>query len=439
MPHALVVVGLNHRTAPVAVRERLAFTVPELAAALTRLAQVSGVQECAIVSTCNRVEVVVTCPPEGMLASAIAEFLAAERDVPRAEFESHLYELEGRNAVRHLFRVASSLDSMVIGEPQILGQMKEYYAEASATGTSGAVLHRAFHRAFAVAKRVRTETGVASKAVSVASVAVDLTQTIFETLQDKTAMLIGAGTMSELLARHLRSQGIAGIVVVNRTFDHAVELAREFGGVPVPFERMTDYLKTVDVIIGSSASTDYVVTQAAVQEILRARRQRPMFFIDLAVPRNFDPSINDVDNAYLYDIDDLARLTAANTDERGREGVLAEAIVEEEVEGFWRWLTSLEAVPTIVAIREKVEAIRQAELEKALHSLRDQAPRHRALLDAMTSSIVNKILHAPFSILRRDGSGEGGGTLVASARQLFDVEPPVETSTSCERDGEEDR
>jgi glutamyl-tRNA reductase len=423
--HDVLIVGLNHRTAPVGVRERLAFSLADVRAALPRLVAVAGVREAAIVSTCNRVEVVVGVTSEpGDVGAAVAEFLACERGVARHEFEPHLYILRGRLAVRHLFRVASSLDSMVVGEPQILGQMKEHYAEAAAAGTSGPVLHRAFHRSFAVAKRVRTETGIASKGVSVASVAADLTRTIFETLHDKSAMLIGAGKMSELVARHLRGLGIAGIVVANRTFDRAVEMARAFEGVPVPFERMIDYLKTVDVVIGSAGTTDYLVTPALVHDLLRLRKQQPMFFIDMAVPRNFDPAINDIDNAYLYDIDDLARTTADNVGEREREGARAEGIIEAEVESYWRWFTSLEVVPTIVAIREKVEAIRQAELEKALVSLKDQAPRHRALLDAMTSSIVNKILHAPLTSLRRDGTAEGHVDLVARARQLFAIDAP---------------
>jgi len=444
VPHALVIVGLNHRVAPVAVREQLAFTAAELPGVLARLVELPGVQEGAIVSTCNRVEVVLTTEFDGDPTGEVADFLAGERGMARAAFEPHLYVRANRDAVRHLFRVAASLDSMVVGEPQILGQMKDHYAHAAAAGTSGIVLHKAFHRSFAVAKRVRTETGVAEKSVSVASVAVELTRTIFETLEDKTAMLIGAGKMSELVARHLRAQGIAGIVVANRTFDHAVELAREFGGVPVPFERMSDYLGTADVIIGSAATADYVVTQALVQDLLKARRQRPMFFVDLAVPRNFDPAINDLDNVYLYDIDDLAQTTADNTNERERERVRAEAIVEGEIDGFWRWLTSLEAVPTIVAIREKVEGIRRGELDKALASLKDQAPRHRALLDALTSSIVNKILHAPLSLLRRDGVAEGQRGLVASARQLFDVDPSEEAvppgvpDADSRRDGEEE-
>jgi len=419
----LIVVGVNHRTAPVAVRERLGFALDELRPALSRLTAVDGVHEAAIVSTCNRVEVIASvddaAPERGM---AIGDFLAAERNVAPAELAPHLFVHDGRDALRHLFRVASSLDSMVVGEPQILGQVKEAYDEASEAATAGAVLHRIFHRAFAVAKRVRSETGVAGKAVSVASVAVELARTIFESFADKTAMLIGAGDMSELAARRLRAQGISGIIVTTRTFEHAVELARDFGGMPVPFDRLVEYLRLADVVIGSASVTDYVVTPPLVQEVLRARRQRPMFFIDVGVPRNFDPAINALANVYLYDIDDLGAALAGNVDEREREAVRAEAIVEEEVERTWRWFGSLEVVPTIVAIREKVEAIRQYELEKALLSLKDQAPRHRALLDALTSSIVNKILHAPFSSLKSPDAETRD--LLASARRLFDIEPP---------------
>jgi glutamyl-tRNA reductase len=249
-------------------------------------------------------------------------------------------------------------------------------------------------------------------------------------------MLIGAGKMSELVARHLRTHGIAEIIITTRTFDHAVTLAREFHGIPVPFERMGEYLKLADVVIGSAGAADYLIHPAAVHDVLKARKQRPMFFVDTAVPRNFDPAINAIDNVYLYDIDDLSRTIAANVGEREREALRAEAIVEEEVETFWRWFTSLDVVPTIVAIREKVEAIRQAELDKALASLQDQAPRHRALLDALTSSIVNKILHAPLSSLKRQAA-DGPEDLVASARRLFDVSlPPPSDAPAQVRAGE---
>jgi len=420
----LLIVGLNHRTAPVGLRERLAFAADDLTGALGRLQAVPGVAESAIVSTCNRVEVVAcTVDAEPEVASELERYLGRERALGPESFQAHLYVHRGRDAVRHLFRVAASLDSMVVGEPQILGQMKEQYAQAAAAGSSGAVLHKAFHRAFAVAKRVRTETGIAGKAVSVASVAADLTRTIFATLEDKTVMLIGAGKMSELVARHLKTRGVGSIMVATRTFDHAVELAREFSGLPVPFERLGEYLKLADIVVGSAAAADYLIGPGVVQEVLRARKQKPMFLIDMAVPRNFDPAINALDNVYLYDMDDLGQTSAANAGEREREAIRAEAIVAGEVDVFWRWLEGLEVVPTIVALREKIEAIRHAELEKALASLQDQAPRHRALLDALTSSIVNKILHAPLSSLKRDGHAD----LVASVRRLFGLEPPDPT------------
>ena len=434
MVRDLLIVGLNHRTTPVALRERLAFPEAALPAALGHLKAVPGVHEAAILSTCNRVEIV-ACIAGGPVevGGGIEAFLARERDVERSAFAEHLYLHQGRDAVRHLFRVAASLDSMVIGEPQILGQMKEHYAEAASAGTSGSVLHKAFHRAFAVAKRVRTETGIASKAVSVASVAADLTRTIFETLEDKTVMLVGAGKMSQLVARHLKARGTGDILVTTRTFDHAVELAREFDGTPIPFERLAESLKLADIVIGSAGAADYLIGPSVVQEVLRARKQRPMFFVDMAVPRNFDPAINELDNVYVYDMDDLARTRANNTGEREREAVRAEAIIESEVERFWRWLGGLEVVPTIVALRDKIEAIRQSELEKALATLQDQAPRYRALLDALTSSIVNKILHAPLASLKRDGAADEPD-LAASVRRLFDLEPRVPAGS---RDPEE--
>jgi glutamyl-tRNA reductase len=418
----LCIVGVNHRTAPVALRERLAFTEAGLAEALRELKQAQGIDEAAIVSTCNRVEIVAAATaPSAAVVGVIEAFLARTRELDRGAFSAHLYAHHGRDAIRHLFRVAASLDSMVVGEPQILGQMKEQYVAAASAGTSGPVLHKAFHRAFTVAKRVRTETGIASKSVSVASVAADLTRTIFETLDDKTVMLIGAGKMSQLVARHLKARGSGDIMVATRTFDHAVELAREFGGLPIPFERLGEYLKHADIVIGSAGAADHLVGPPLVQEVLRTRKQRPMFFIDLAVPRNFDPAINDLDNVYVYDMDDLARTSADNTDEREREALRAEAIVEREADRFVQWLGGLDVVPTIVALREKIEGIRQAELEKALTSLQDLAPRHRALLDALTSSIVNKILHAPLASLKRESAADDPD-LAASVRRLFDLE-----------------
>jgi glutamyl-tRNA reductase len=289
-------------------------------------------------------------------------------------------------------------------------------------GTTGTVLHRWFHKAFSVAKRVRSETGIAGRAVSVSSAAVELAATIFDHLEGKTAMLIGAGKMGELAARHLLGNGVGSLIVTNRTFERAVELAREFHATPVPFEQFGKYLPMADIVIGSTAATAYVLTETLVHDALRERKGRPMFCIDLSVPRNFDPRINTLDNVYVYDIDDLAKVTEDNLGERAREAEKAEHIVTEEVESFWRWLGHLEVVPTIVALRDKIESIRLAELQKTLNALKDLSPREREALDAMTTAIVNKILHAPISRLKqRDARVEA--FYIEAARRLFGLDP----------------
>jgi glutamyl-tRNA reductase len=423
MEREVLIVGVNHRKAPVEVRERLSFADGALEQAGRELVTLRPVDEGVIVSTCNRVEVVAATMEGDEAVEALTNFLAAGERIAREQLMDHLSVYRGREAVRHLFRVAASLDSMVVGEPQILGQLKDCYGHAASAGSAGTVLHRCFHKSFSVAKRVRTETGVASKAVSVSSAAVELASRIFDTLEDKTALLLGAGTMSELAARHLLAHGVSNLIVANRTFDRAVELAREFRGTPVPFEDFPRYVQMADVVIGSTAADGYVLTPAGVHEILRARSYRPMFLIDLSVPRNFDPAINDIDNVYLYDIDDLGGVAEVNRDERSREAEKAEAIVEAEVDAFWKWLASLDAVPTIVALREKMEAIRRGEIDKTLAALRDLSPRDREALEAMTAAIVNKILHAPITHLKQH-QREHEAFYVAAARQLFDIEEP---------------
>ena len=423
MEREVLIVGVNHRKAPVEIRERLSFTDAALEQAGRELVTLHAVDEGVIVSTCNRVEVIAVTMAGDEAVDVLTNFLAAGERIAREQLAEHLSVYRGREAVRHLFRVAASLDSMVVGEPQILGQLKDCYGHAASVGSAGTVLHRCFHKSFSVAKRIRTETGVASKAVSVSSAAVELASRIFDTFEDKTALLLGAGTMSELAARHLLAHGVSNLIIANRTFERAVELAREFQGTPVPFEEFPRYLQMADVVIGSTAADGYILTPARLREALRARSYRPMFLIDMSVPRNFDPAINDVDNVYLYDIDDLGGVAQVNREERSREAEKAEAIIEAEVEGFWKWLTSLEAVPTIVALREKMDAIRKGELEKTLATLRDLSPRDREILEAMTAAIVNKILHAPITHLKQH-QREREAFYVAAARQLFDIEEP---------------
>jgi len=289
-------------------------------------------------------------------------------------------------------------------------------------GSARTILHRCFHKSFNVAKRVRSETGIASKAVSVSSAAVELTGKIFDHLDDKTAMLIGAGNMGELAAHHLVARGIQRILVTNRTHDRAVELAREFRGTAVPFDELEDHLPGADIVIGSTAAEEHILTPSMVRAVLQQRKYRSMFLVDMSVPRNFDPAINDIENVYLYDVDDLSAVAEINRDERGREATKAEAIVDEEVDSFCRWMAGLDAVPTIVALRDKAEAIRQAEIAKTLSAgLRGLGESERAAVDAMTTAIVNKLLHAPITQLKQQGQREAV-YFVAALRQLFEID-----------------
>ncbi len=404
----IVIVGLGHQDTTVDIREQLAFAGNgALEAGLRRFATLPGVEEAAIVSTCNRVEIVVCSGEPERAGDSIEGALAEHRGVARQTFAPHLYRLRGREAVRHLFRVASSLDSMIVGEPQILGQLKDSYAASAAAGASGTVLHRCFHSAFAVAKRVRRETAIARKAVSIASAAVELGRSIFDTLDGRSAMVIGAGEMSTLTARHLLANGVRSLLVTNRTFERAVELARECGGTPVPFDQFSRYLHLADLVVGGAGDGDgsHLLTHAMVQQALRSRKQAPMFLIDLAVPRSFAPEINGLDNVYLYDVDDLHQVADTNREERGREAEKAERIVVQAVDRFWRWLEELDVVPVIVALRQKIEAIRTRELARAGATLGSLSSEQRQAVDYLTGAIVNKILHEPVTRLRRRTAG----------------------------------
>ncbi len=431
MERGIVLVGLNHRTAPVEVRERVAFANGHLEPSLRRLMAVEGVDEGAILSTCNRVEVVACGNDPAAVGAVLPGFLAREHDVPEPALAAHLYTHAGREAVRHLFRVAASLDSMVVGEPQILGQMKEQYAAASAAGASGQILHRCFHRSFSVAKRVRRETGIAERAVSIGSAAVELARGIFDRLGDKSALLLGAGTMGEVTARQLLAQGVGSVMVANRTFDRAIDVARTLGGMPVPWERLGRYLPFADLVIAAASGEEFLLRRDAVGDAMRERRHRPMFLIDLAVPRALDPSVNQLDDVYLYDIDDLEHVVAENRGARAREAAKAETIVDAEVEAFWRWFTSLDVIPTIVALRERLETIRQREVERSLAALGPLDARQREVIERVTQAIVNKLLHAPLAMLHRHRADPAAAFYVDAARKLFrlgtgsraDVEP----------------
>jgi len=427
MEREIVALGVNHRRAPVEVRERVALADDSMEDALRQLVLMPRIEESAIISTCNRVEVLATSTDVDGAIEDLVDFLASNERITRDELTAHLSVFRGREAVRHVFRLASSLDSMVVGEPQILGQLKDSYTNAVMAGSASTILHRCFHKSFNVAKRIRSETGIASKAVSVSSAAVELTGKIFDHLQDKTAMLIGAGEMGELAARHLLARGIHRLIVVNRTHERALELAADLRGLAVPFQELQEHLPDADVVIGATAADEYILTPAMVHSALQRRKYRSMFLVDMSVPRNFDPAINEIENVYLYDVDDLSAVAEINRDERTREAGKAEAIVDEEVDSFCRWMAGLDAVPTIVALRNKAEAIRQAELTKTLSSsLRHLGASEKEALDAMTNAIVNKLLHAPVTQLKQQGRREAI-YFIAALRQLFEIEESDES------------
>ena len=417
----IVVLGLNHKTAPVEIREKLSFSAAEVEEALPRLKSLPEVREAMFLSTCNRVEVYFTCADVERAAADLKAFLAACHEIPLELFNRCLYVHNSHEAVRHVFRVASSLDSMVLGEPQILGQIKGAYRTALKHKASGVVLNRLLHKAFSVAKRVRTETGVASSAVSISYAAVELSKKIFETLSGKVAMLVGAGEMAELAAQHLLSNGVERIVVANRTFERGLALAEQFGGEAIRFEELYEQLANVDIVISSTGAPHLVITADNVRAVMRRRRQRPIFFIDIAVPRDIDPAINEIGNAYVYDIDDLQNVIEANLSGRKREAMLAERIVDEEAAKFKEWLRVLEVAPTITSLHEKAELIRHQELKKTLSRLPGLPQEHAAAIDVLTHSIVHKLLHDPIICLKC--LGEEREVVLDAARRLFNLDP----------------
>ena len=408
MIRSFVVSGLNHVTAPVDVRERLALPEEQVREILTDLSGRGVFGEVMIVSTCNRVEVYGVAEAPGEARQVAFDRLGAHRGLLLRDLEPLLYTKTEGEAVRHVFRVAASLDSMMVGEPQILGQVKEAFALAQSAGTVGPLLHGLMAQAFGVAKKVRTETEVGRHAVSVSFAAVELARKIFGGLLGKAVLLVGAGEMAELAAKHLVEQGVLPVYVANRTLERGQELARLLGGTAVPYDELHTVMASVDIVIASTAAPEPIIRAADVQLVLHARRARPLFFIDIAVPRNVEPAVNDLDNAFCYDVDDLRSVVNSNLRERQREAQRAEALVTREVERFAARLKELEVAPTIASLRDKLEAIRRAEVDKALARLGGADEETRRVMEALSQSIVNKILHAPMVKLR-DSSRTGHG------------------------------
>src|SRR5713101_4104312 len=420
---SIVLVGVNHKSTTLAVRELLALSDDACASGLRSLVDGEIVREGLIVSTCNRVEVL-TETAKGQLnetTERIIEFLTRANELPRTQFETQLYQHTDDQAVRHLFRVASSLDSMVVGEPQVLGQVRKAYSIALEAGTTGRILNRLVHHAFRVAKRVRTETGIGANAVSISYMAVELGKKIFDSFAGQTALLIGAGEMAELAARHLVNAGVSRVLLANRSEEPARALARELGGTPVDFARLAEYLPQADIVICSTAADHYIVTEQMVRDALTKRRNRPAFFIDISVPRNIDPAIGKIPNVFIFDVDDLESVVSSNIREREREAERAELIVESEIMQFQQALRALESGPAVGALKQMLQDIARQELKRQRNRLGALSPEQESGIENLLVSTVNKISHPVLSQMRHS-TDASDAEIIQAWRDIFGLE-----------------
>lgn len=413
----ILVVGLNHKTADVDVREKLAFNGPKLEEGLMRIKTLPEVKEALILSTCNRVEMYTNVKDAARAYESIKDFISEFHEIERGSLEKSLYSYENLIAVRHVFRVASSLDSMVVGEPQILGQIKDAFEFALQKKATGILLNKLMKKAISVAKRIRTETKIAENAVSISFAAVELAKKIFTDLSTKSVMLLGAGEMAELAAKHLVSSGVKDVVVANRTYETGCNLAKEFNGRAVKFEDFVHEIANTDIVICSTGASKYVLMKEQMHHVMKERRHKPVFIIDISVPRNIDPEINKIDNVYLYDVDDLQGVVDSNVEGRQKEAEKAEAIIADEIETFQKWQSSLDAVPTIVALRDRADAIRKEELEKLLNKLSGLGEKEKKEIEYMANAIINKLIHPPTIALKEDS--EDKDILIATLKRLY--------------------
>jgi glutamyl-tRNA reductase len=415
----ILLLGVNHKTTPVAIREKIALS-GGYEEPLAAMKNISGLREYYLLSTCNRVELLLVTEAGSTVEDDVINFLFGDTVSP-TECRKYLYLLYDNEAVHHLFMVAASLDSMVVGEAQILGQLKEAYRYASHFGCTGPLLNKLIHKSFSVAKRVRSETAIGSSAVSISYAAVQLAKKIFGSLEDKSVLLVGAGEMAELAAEHLVGQGIGSVVVANRTLVRAVDLAKRFNGRAVSMNELVPQLEHVDIIISSTGAKEIILHKDDVKSVMRARMNRPLFFIDIAVPRDLDPRLNELENIYLYDIDDLTNVVQINKSERDKEAVKATRIVDEETLKFERWFLGLAVTPTIQALKEKMDVIGQVELDRTLAKMPNMEESERRNLEKMVTAIVTKILHDPVMYLKSEScAGRDNNDLkVTTVRELF--------------------
>ena len=419
----LIVVGLSHKTAPIEVREKLAVPASRLGEALHRLCVYPGIKEGFLLSTCNRVEVYAVVDEMQAGYAGVQSFLAdTHLALTSDQLTPHLYQHIDDRAISHLFRVAASLDSMVVGEPQILGQLKDAFEAALTHKASGLILNKVVKKAISVAKRVRTETKIAEAAVSVSYVAVELAKKIFSNLTEKTVLLVGAGEMAKLAAQHLVDNGIRRVLITTRDSVSATELAKRFNGTAIPFEEFRHEIAEADIVLCSTGASHYLIRAEDVQQAVRARMNRPIFLIDISVPRNIDPAVRDIDNAFLFDIDDLETRVEQNLEDRRGEAVKAERLVDEEVGIIQQWIKSLEVTPLIVALRKRADEIKHAELEKTLTRLKHLSPQDHQVIEALASAVVNKLLHGSLVTLKAEADSATAALYLEAARRFFNLE-----------------
>jgi glutamyl-tRNA reductase len=415
----VLLTGLSHHTAPIEVRERLAFDGAASGLLLERLKEMPGVHEAVILSTCNRVEVTMATSGEADVEGAVIDLLCRDRGLDASWLRQYLYRFEDMEAIRHLFRVAASLDSMVVGEPQILGQLKSAYAEAKTHGMVDSYLDPVLSRAFSVAKRVRSETDVGRSAVSISYAAIELARQIFGNLAATKVMLIGAGKMSELAARHLHRAGCARILVTNRTLGRAEEMASLVGGEVIPFETFQERLPEIDIVVVSSGAPDVLIRKADMRRVLASRRNRPMFLIDIAVPRNVEAAVNELEHVFLYDIDDLGRAVDQNLATRRKEAEEAEEIIEDEIRRLTERMKAREFAPVILELQQYLDRLGKSELDRLRPRFGELTPRQEEALAIYTRSLLQKVAHGPITELRRAGAMTDSDRIVGLIRRIF--------------------
>jgi glutamyl-tRNA reductase len=415
----LLLVGVSHRTAPIELRERLDFSARGVDRALTALSGSGAHHEATIVSTCNRVELYIGCDETEAARAAIQQFLSDFHGIPADQLAPHIYAKTGQDAVAHLYRVTAGLDSLVMGEPQILGQVKDAFGVASQMGCTGPLLNKLFHSAFAAGKRVRTETALAEGAVSVSYAAVELAKKIFGNLKGRTVLVIGAGEMGKLTAIHMQSQGIGRLIITSRTAAHATALAQSIGGSAMPWDALNTTLVEADILITATGASTPIISRATISQTMKARRQKPLFIIDIAVPRDVEGNAGDLEQVFLYNIDDLQAVVQENISKRGTEASDAEKIIAQEVSRFVGWLNSRGAVPTIVALRQRFESIRQSELRRLEPKLASLPPEARARVDEITRLIMEKLLINPTEQLKSASDADTVAAYSDALTRLF--------------------